>query len=83
MQRPERSFPDQGVYTVRFPELSPDRPGKRIDMERETREEEMVEQKEKVVGGKKEKRKIISERDYLEPKKMESRESSETAEREM
>ncbi|GEM_PF-6748252 len=53
-------------------------------MERETREEETVEQKEKLVGGKKkEKRKIVSEHDYLDPKKMESRESSETAEREM
>lgn len=52
-------------------------------MERETREEETIEEKDKLLGGKKVKRKIKSDTDYLEPKKMESRETSETIEREM
>lgn len=52
-------------------------------MERETRMEETIEEKDKLLGGKKIKRKIESEHDHLEPKKMESRESSETGEREL
>ena len=60
----------------------PGRPGKRNEMERETREEETIEEKDKLLGGKKVKRKIQSETDYLEPRKMESRET-ETTEKEI
>jgi hypothetical protein len=53
-------------------------------MERETRVEETVEEKDKPLGGtKKVKRKIESSSDLLEPKKMEVRKTEETTEKEI
>lgn len=52
-------------------------------MERETKVEETIEEKDKLLGGKKVKRKVETESDLLEPKKMEVRKTEETTEREM
>lgn len=52
-------------------------------MEPETKGEETVEERDKRLEGKKVKRKIESDRDLLEPKKMEGKESGEPGGREM